>query len=88
MRLVRQLVPDYRGMEFVQSPPGQYHEYELIYDPDLKTADLWIDNQRRLTGYVGHTQFQENLGLTFFGIVFKSDTGSASFKSVRFEINP
>jgi len=88
VRLVRQIVPDFRGMELIQSPPGQYHEYELIYDPRLKTADLWIDKERRLTGYLGHSQFQEDTGLLFRGAVFKSDSGSASFKSVRFEINP
>lgn len=75
-------------MVFIQSPPGRCHEYELIYDPDLKTADLWIDKERRLTGYVGHSQFQEDTGLLIGGIVFKSDSASASFKSVRFEINP
>ena len=88
VRLLRQIVPDVRGMEFIQSPPGQYHEYELIYDPDQKTADLWIDKERRLTGYVGHSQFQEDTGLLLGGIVFKSDSASATFKSVRFEINP
>lgn len=88
VRLVRQIVPDFRGIELIQSPPGQYHEYELIYNPQLKTADLWIDKARRLTGYVGHRQFQEDTGLLFSGSVFKSDSGSASFKSVRFEINP
>jgi hypothetical protein len=84
----REVVRLARQLEFVQSPAGQYHEYELVYDPTLKTADLWVDKVRRLTGYVGHGQFQENnKGLIFGGAVFKSDSGSSVFKSARFEIN-
>lgn len=88
VRLQTQIIPDMRGLDFIQSPAGQYHEYELIYDPQLKSADLWIDKERRLTGYVGHSQFQEENGLLFVGLVFNSDSGSVAFKSVRFEINP
>jgi hypothetical protein len=75
-------------MEFTQSPTGQYHEYELIYDPNLKSADLWVDKVRRLTGYRGHSQYQEDTGLIIAAGVYKSDRGSMAFKSVRFEINP
>lgn len=88
VRLTRQLVPDVRGLEFVQSPAGQFHEYELIYDPEQKSAQLWVDKKLRLTGYAGHNQFQEEGGLIFASSVFKHDSASAVFKSVRFEINP
>lgn len=88
VRLQTQIVPDLRGMDFVQTSPGQYHEYELVYDPNLKTADLWVDKELRLTGYPGHAQYQEDTGLLFSASVYKNDSGSGAFKSVRFEITP
>lgn len=88
VRLMTQIVPDLRGLEIRQSPPGEYHTYELTYDPQLRTADLWIDGERRLTGYTGHRQFQEDRGLHFHSYAHIAPQGSAAFKSVRFEINP
>ncbi len=76
VRLQTQIVPDMRGMDFVQAPAAHYHEYELVYDPRLKSADLWVDGERRLTGYRGFSQYQENLGLIFSAFVYKSDRGS------------
>jgi len=88
VRLLTQIAPEIRGLEVVQTPAKAYRRYELIYDPVLKGADLWIDGKRRLTGYHGHSQYQENRGLEFGSIVYKSDRGAGSFQSVRFEINP
>lgn len=88
VRLQTQIVPDPRGIEIQQQPPKREHTYKLIYDPSLKSADLWIDNERRISGYRGHSQFLEDRGLLFGATVYKSDSAFASFKSVRFEINP
>jgi hypothetical protein len=88
VRLTTQIIPDMRGLEIQQSPPKREHEYELIYDPNLKSADLWIDGERRITNYRGHSQYLEDRGLLFGAIVYKSDSGYASFKTVRFEVNP
>jgi tRNA A-37 threonylcarbamoyl transferase component Bud32 len=88
VQLTTQIVPEFKGLELVQTPPRAYHRYELIYDPNLKSTDLWIDGVRRLTGYVGHHQFLEARGLVFGGAAYRSDRGSGSFKSVRLEINP
>ncbi|HET8656744.1 MAG TPA: serine/threonine-protein kinase [Longimicrobiaceae bacterium] len=88
VRLPTQLVPDMRGLELSQSPPGSYHRYELVYDPHLRSADLWIDGEPRLRGYQGLDQFPEDRGLTFGAGLYKSPHGSGSFRSVRFEINP
>ncbi len=88
VRLITELVPDMRGLDITQSPADQDRRYELVYDPHLQTADLWIDGVRRLTGYRGHGRFQEDNGLLFSSHVYKSNQGSATFKSVRFEINP
>jgi len=88
VRLLTQIVPDTRGLEIVQTPARAYHRYELIYDPSLKSADLWIDGERRLTDYRGHNQFLEDRGLMFGGAVYKSDRSAGSYQSVRVEINP
>jgi tRNA A-37 threonylcarbamoyl transferase component Bud32 len=89
VRLNTQVVPTIQGME-LRLPRGDatYHKYELRFDPGLQSADLWVDGDRRLTGYRGHTQFQENMGLFFGAGPYKSVRGLASFVSVRFEINP
>jgi tRNA A-37 threonylcarbamoyl transferase component Bud32 len=88
VRLITQLVPDMRGLDVELPRDDNYHTYELSYDPQLKTAELYVDGVRRLTGYRGHTQFQEDTGLLFSSHVYGSDQGSATFRSVRFEINP
>lgn len=86
VRLQTQIVPDIRGLDFIQEPAGEYHEYELTYDPLLKSTELWVDKKRRLTGYVGHNQFQEDRGLLLYGMAYRSDSGSTDFKSARFEL--
>lgn len=88
VRLVTQIVPDMRGMDIELPHDDQYHTYELSYDPRLKTADLFVDGIRRLNDYGGHTQFQEDTGLLFASQVYGSEQGAATYKSVRFEINP
>ena len=88
VRLVTQIAPELRGLTVVQTPARAYHRYELIYDPRAKGADLWIDDERRLTGYHGHDQYLEDRGLGFGSIVYKTEQGGGSFQSVRFEISP
>jgi hypothetical protein len=88
VRLVTQIAPELRGLTVVQTPARAYHRYELIYDPRAKGADLWIDGERRLTGYHGHDQYLEDRGLGFGSIVYKTEQGGGSFQSVRFEISP
>jgi hypothetical protein len=90
VRLPTQIVPEMRGQEFVQQPPGEYHLYELVYDPALKVAELLVDGERRLTGYRGWTQDTYGLGpgLNFGTAVYGTSHAAGSFRSVRFEINP
>jgi serine/threonine protein kinase len=90
VRLPTRVVPDMRGLEFVQRPPGEYHRYELMYDPELKTADLWIDGQRRLTGFRGYAEniYRLEAGLLFGTAAYKSERGAGSFRWVRLEIHP
>jgi hypothetical protein len=62
------------------------HTYELRYDHLSRTAELWIDGQRMASGYPGHHQFQEGLGLMFGAAVYgDAVTSSMVFRTVRFE---
>lgn len=90
VRLPTQVVPDLRGLEITQRPPGQYRRYRLTYDPVLRTADLWIDGERRLTGYGGWSQntYRLDAGLLFGTANFESERAAGSFRLVRFEITP
>jgi tRNA A-37 threonylcarbamoyl transferase component Bud32 len=90
VRLPSRIIPDFRGLEFVQRPAGEYHRYELVYDPMLKTADLWVDGERRLTDYPGWAQnpYQLAAGLHFGTAIYRSERGAGSFKTVRLEIDP
>jgi hypothetical protein len=90
VRLPTQVVHELRGLDLVQRPAGGYHRYELIYDPVLKSADLYIDGEVRLTGYRGWNEnvFRLDPGLLFGAATYKSERGAGSFRSVRFEINP
>jgi serine/threonine protein kinase len=90
VRLPTQVVPELRGLDHMQRPAGGYHRYELIYDPVLKSADLYVDGEVRLTGYRGWSQnvFRLDPGLLFGAATYKSERGLGSFRSVRFEINP
>lgn len=89
VQLTTQIVPTISGMELrLPGARQQYHLYELRFDPGLQAADLWIDGQRRLTGYRGHGQFQDDMGMMFGAGPYKSERGTALFQSVRFEIHP
>jgi hypothetical protein len=87
VRLNTQIVPIYEGLE-VRLPRGEpaYHKFELRFDPSRQAADLWIDGEKLLSGYLGHTQFQEEtLALTFGSAPIRSLRGVASILNVRFE---
>jgi serine/threonine protein kinase len=89
VRLNTQILPDREGLEFaIARTESLYRRYELAYDPGLANATLWIDNKKTLTGYRGHSQFQEDLGLFFGAAVYASSRGMGTFQSVRLEINP
>lgn len=57
--------------------------------PGLQTTSLRIDEQRRLSGYRGHTQYQGDGDLVFGTAVYKNSVrGTGAFQLVRFEIHP
>ncbi len=62
------------------------HTYELRYDHTSRTASLWIDGQLMSSGYRGHHQFQDRLGLMFGAAIYAdAATSSMVFRTVRFE---
>lgn len=87
-RLQTQIVPSLRGLDTVLDGAASYRRFELRFDPELETAELYVDGVKRLDGYRGHSQFQERRGVFFGAVVYRSDRGVVDFQSVRFEINP
>lgn len=62
------------------------HTYELRYDHVSGTASLWIDGQMKASGYRGHAQFQDDLGLMFGAAIYMGvNQSSMVFRTVRFE---
>lgn len=88
VRLTTQSAPDFQGIDVIQRPAGHYHTYELVYDPHLESAVLWIDGEPRLKGYKGYSQYQDDTGLLFGSFAYKSPEGVATYKLARFAINP
>jgi hypothetical protein len=90
VRLNTQIVPTWEGLEvWVPGPNPAFHKYELRFDASLQTASLWIDGEKRLEGYRGHSQFQSpGSGVLFGTTPYRNQGGLALFQAVRFEINP
>jgi tRNA A-37 threonylcarbamoyl transferase component Bud32 len=87
-RLQTQIVPSLRGLDAMLEGAVSYRRFELRFDPELQSAELFVDGVKRLDGYHGHSQFQERRGIFFGAVSYRSDRGVADFRSVRFEINP
>jgi hypothetical protein len=64
-----------------------FNEYQLIFDPNRRSARPLVDGLERLRDYRGHKEYREGWGLTFRAFTDKSEEGEAVFKRVRFEIN-
>jgi hypothetical protein len=89
LRLNTQILPERQGLDYpIPRKQPEYRRYELIYDPGLASATLLIDGNKVLSGYRGHPQFQEDLGVRFGAVVYGSPRGVGTFQLVRFEINP
>ncbi len=62
------------------------HTYELRFDPSTQAAALWIDGRQAASGYRGHTQFLDDIGVSFGAYNYANSTGVGIFRSVRFEV--
>ena len=92
--LVNQLSPDLKWDQKIEFPGAgdvaHPHTYELRYDHLTQTASLWIDGQRKTSGYRGYHQFQDDSKPSFtFGTFIYGQAPKGSFVSrrVRFEVN-
>jgi hypothetical protein len=86
VRLPTSVIP-FVGIDYTltDSPLG-YHLYELVYNPLQQTADLYIDGVKRISGYGGTTQFQENFGIIFGASVFNAENGVGYHNLARLQI--
>ncbi|HEY7388078.1 MAG TPA: protein kinase [Bryobacteraceae bacterium] len=89
IRLSTQIFPERQGLDYpIPRKRPEYRRYELVYDPGLGSAALSIDGKSVLSGYRGHSQFQEDWGIEFGASLYASSRGVGTFQLVRFEINP
>ena len=64
-----------------------YHLYELLYDPSLGSADLFIDGIERVSNIIANTSVYSGRSV-LWGATTSPDTGEGRFSSVRFETAP
>jgi hypothetical protein len=69
----------------IEGGAGEYHRFDLVYDPVTQTADLHVDGEVVITGYTG---FANTTRLILWGHGSSSDTGRANFSLVRFSTAP
>lgn len=65
---------------------GDYHLYELIYDPSESSADLFVDGTERISGYAG-SALSAPARINWGGNA-SSGTGRGHFNSVQFSVVP
>jgi len=44
---------------------SSYHTYQLVFNPESRSADLFVDGTERIRGYMGDPSFLDNKGLKF-----------------------
>lgn len=79
--------PNFTGASFTLEGVGNgYHTYELVFDPDEASADLFIDGTERISDYAGFA-FVEPAGIGW-GTGSSADTGRGHFNLVEFSVVP
>ena len=73
------------GINYTNSSGG-YHLYEIVYDPQLATADILIDGVERISDWAGYAQANELV--VRFGSAASLDAGRGNWSQVRFDIVP
>jgi serine/threonine protein kinase len=88
--LCTQHAPTFEGPRYELPDQGAHpHLLELVYDPGIRSCELFVDGRRQVAGYKGHRQQQarEPLDAFFFGIsVYRSQRAEAELLGVKFEI--
>lgn len=67
---------------------GKYALCELIYNPATRAADLYVNGEKRITGFEGHTTFAGSDFVGFGPGAGFGENGTAHFHFVRFEYGP
>lgn len=73
------------GVSVVAGGAG-YHLYEIVFDPEFNSADVFIDGAERITDWHGFELFRDPY--ISFGSMASSDIGQGNYNLVRFEILP
>jgi len=68
----------------------EYHDYELVFDPETDTAKLLVDGEEKLSGYPGYDASglrseSADDSIVLWGSGSSSGQGSAYWQSVEFE---
>ena len=71
------------GPAHIVSGNSTYHKYELRYDSDNASADLFVDDVEVLSDYVGQATTQTRV---FWGAGRSPDRGQANFAEVSFSL--
>ncbi|MFC2173815.1 hypothetical protein ACFLU6_14480 [Acidobacteriota bacterium] len=73
----------------IEGAGSTYHLYELKYDPEEKSADLFIDDVERISNAAGRYRPEyPNINRIAFGSGDSKNTGHGNFALVSFEIHP
>jgi DNA-binding winged helix-turn-helix (wHTH) protein len=88
--LTKQISPKYEWEQEIEfagvADVAHPHTYELRYDHATATASLWIDGKLKASGYHGHHQFQEDMGVVFGAAIYgTAPKSSLIVRRVRFE---
>ncbi len=63
-----------------------YHLYEIVYDPDTQTIDLFVDGDELINNFAGRNY--ANLRQVLFGANSGGGTGTGYFNMVEFVVLP
>jgi hypothetical protein len=85
VRLIEALTPITGPTFTLEGTGGGYHLYELVYDPQTGSADLFVNGIEVLSDYEG---FPLTQSLVWWGAGSSADTGRAHFNLVQFEVVP
>ena len=73
------------GSFTIQGTGGGYHLYELVYDPNAGSADLFVNGSEVLSNYTGFVNSDE---LVLWGGFSSFDVGQANYNLVQFVTVP
>lgn len=86
LRLLTGFSPSIHGVDLpLPGRPGSRHRYMLALPPGSKSAEMWVDGQKRYSGYTGLNEYIYGRGPEFGVARYRSSRGVGVFWSFRFE---